>query len=391
MTAALPDRSLDQIFRSAHTPQGWTDRSVEDATVRQIYDLMKWGATYPRSSSPARFVWVRSDDEKAKLAGLAAEPNKPKILKAPRHSYYRPRSGFRPRASETFASKCRKSDKGAKFFMSYGAGEGNRTLVCSLGSCRSTIELRPRSSHPDLAETAPIRQAPWPACSPGRALNPARNFPGAAVCDGAMIPPGWGCVCRGVGTRYSTRRSADAASHGAMPALLACSCPRRARSKPGGGCFSYYPDARELRPPLNVEIAIEGIVALLRGQAGRSLRRHARYDRHPGLQPAGLRVRADHPARRNPHLWRGRRQARASGAAHSVAQAIAAQSVHDHRALPSRARGRRLCRQDFAERRQHLQAPAAVDRGRAAAPAARPCSTCCFRLLRRARRAKIAA
>ena len=25
-----------------------------------------------------------------------------------------------------------------------GAGEGNRTLVCSLGSCRSTIELRPR-------------------------------------------------------------------------------------------------------------------------------------------------------------------------------------------------------------------------------------------------------
>jgi hypothetical protein len=26
-----------------------------------------------------------------------------------------------------------------------GAGEGNRTLVCSLGSCRSTIELRPQS------------------------------------------------------------------------------------------------------------------------------------------------------------------------------------------------------------------------------------------------------
>jgi hypothetical protein len=27
---------------------------------------------------------------------------------------------------------------------STGAGEGNRTLVCSLGSCRSTIELHPR-------------------------------------------------------------------------------------------------------------------------------------------------------------------------------------------------------------------------------------------------------
>src|SRR6476646_8175613 len=29
---------------------------------------------------------------------------------------------------------------------SVGAGEGNRTLVCSLGSCRSTIELRPHAA-----------------------------------------------------------------------------------------------------------------------------------------------------------------------------------------------------------------------------------------------------
>src|SRR5467141_2796786 len=31
--------------------------------------------------------------------------------------------------------------------------------------------------------------------------------------------------------------------------------------------FRLYPEARELRPPPNVEIAIEGIVALLRGEA----------------------------------------------------------------------------------------------------------------------------
>ena len=29
------------------------------------------------------------------------------------------------------------------FLRKSGAGEGNRTLVCSLGSCRSTIELHP--------------------------------------------------------------------------------------------------------------------------------------------------------------------------------------------------------------------------------------------------------
>ncbi len=82
MTSALNDRSLDQIFRSARTPNGWADRPVGDDLVREIYDLLKWGPT-SANSSPARFVWVRSPDGKARLAGLAAEPNKPKILKAP--------------------------------------------------------------------------------------------------------------------------------------------------------------------------------------------------------------------------------------------------------------------------------------------------------------------
>jgi hypothetical protein len=41
--------------------------------------------------------------------------------------------------------------------LSVGAGEGNRTLVCSLGSCRSTIELRPRG--PTIAKDERARQA----------------------------------------------------------------------------------------------------------------------------------------------------------------------------------------------------------------------------------------
>src|SRR5258708_28435673 len=82
MTAALSDHSLDQIFRSARHFNGWADRPVEDATVGEIYDLMKWGPT-SANSGPARFVWVRSADGKATLAGLAAELNKPKIPKAP--------------------------------------------------------------------------------------------------------------------------------------------------------------------------------------------------------------------------------------------------------------------------------------------------------------------
>jgi 3-hydroxypropanoate dehydrogenase len=82
MTSSLNDQSLDQIFRSARTPNGWEDRPVEDEMVREIYDLMKWGPT-SANSSPARFVWVHSADGKATLAELAAEPNKAKILQAP--------------------------------------------------------------------------------------------------------------------------------------------------------------------------------------------------------------------------------------------------------------------------------------------------------------------
>jgi hypothetical protein len=42
------------------------------------------------------------------------------------------RSGILPECMQPFVGKS-------------GAGEGNRTLVCSLGSCRSTIELRPQN------------------------------------------------------------------------------------------------------------------------------------------------------------------------------------------------------------------------------------------------------
>ena len=64
MTSALKHQSLDQIFRSVRTPNGWTDRPVEEDTVREIYDLMEWGPT-SANSSPAQFFWVRGTDGKA--------------------------------------------------------------------------------------------------------------------------------------------------------------------------------------------------------------------------------------------------------------------------------------------------------------------------------------
>jgi nitroreductase len=90
MTSALNDQSLDQIFRSARTPNGWADRPVEDDTVREIYDLMKWGPT-SANSSPARFVWVHSADGFA-CHRTSAATSPPRAARLARHEVFRVRS-----------------------------------------------------------------------------------------------------------------------------------------------------------------------------------------------------------------------------------------------------------------------------------------------------------
>src|SRR5882724_8294496 len=81
MRNAVSSEALDQIFRTARTYNGWSDTTVDEGIARDLYDLLKWGPT-SANSCPARFVWVRSPEGKARLAGLAAEKNRPKILAA---------------------------------------------------------------------------------------------------------------------------------------------------------------------------------------------------------------------------------------------------------------------------------------------------------------------
>ena len=81
MKQVLPKSSLDQIFFEGHTYHGWLPDELAESRVRELYDLFKWAPT-SANCSPARFVWVRSTEAKAKLAALAAEQNQPKILAA---------------------------------------------------------------------------------------------------------------------------------------------------------------------------------------------------------------------------------------------------------------------------------------------------------------------
>ena len=74
--------ALNQLFNEARTYNEWSEKPVDEQTVRDLYDLLKWGPT-SANCCPARFVWVRSAEGKAKLAALAMDANRPKILAAP--------------------------------------------------------------------------------------------------------------------------------------------------------------------------------------------------------------------------------------------------------------------------------------------------------------------
>src|SRR2546425_702705 len=78
----LPDASLDRIFRSARTHNGFGDKPVTDETLRRIYDLLKWGPT-SANSSPGRFVFVKGKAAKEKLRPALSEGNLNKTMAAP--------------------------------------------------------------------------------------------------------------------------------------------------------------------------------------------------------------------------------------------------------------------------------------------------------------------
>ncbi len=82
MSHKVDDAALDQLFRLARTRNGWTDRPVSDGQIRELYELLKLGPT-SANCCPARFVWVRSTEGKARLAALVSQTNRPKVLAAP--------------------------------------------------------------------------------------------------------------------------------------------------------------------------------------------------------------------------------------------------------------------------------------------------------------------
>ena len=80
-TPPLPASALDQLFRTART-HNELKGEVSDETLRELYDLAKWGPT-SANMSPLRLVFVKSADAKAKLGPALDEGNYKKTMAAP--------------------------------------------------------------------------------------------------------------------------------------------------------------------------------------------------------------------------------------------------------------------------------------------------------------------
>lgn len=78
---ALNDAALNQLFREARTVHAFKPTPVTDAQIHQLYDLLKWGPT-AFNSQPARYVFLRSAEAKAKLIPALMPGNVPQVESA---------------------------------------------------------------------------------------------------------------------------------------------------------------------------------------------------------------------------------------------------------------------------------------------------------------------
>lgn len=81
-TKPISNEVLNQLFHDARSQNGFVDAPVTDQELKELYDVLKMGPT-SMNCLPARFIFVRTAEQKEKLAACAAPPNQDKIRNAP--------------------------------------------------------------------------------------------------------------------------------------------------------------------------------------------------------------------------------------------------------------------------------------------------------------------
>ncbi len=80
--AVLDGPGMDLLFREARTHYAWQDRPVPEAKLEEMYNLLRMGPT-SANCSPARFVFIRTSEGKARLKQVLSPGNVEKTMKAP--------------------------------------------------------------------------------------------------------------------------------------------------------------------------------------------------------------------------------------------------------------------------------------------------------------------
>ena len=73
---------MDLIFRNARSNNGWRAQPVSDAQLRELYELMQWAPT-TMNTNPARILFLRSAEAKARLQPALSPGNLDKTMAAP--------------------------------------------------------------------------------------------------------------------------------------------------------------------------------------------------------------------------------------------------------------------------------------------------------------------
>jgi 3-hydroxypropanoate dehydrogenase len=78
----LSDNAMNDLFLEARSHNGWQDKAVTDEQLATLYALTRMGPT-SANCSPARFVFVRTQEGKEKLRPTLSSGNLQKTMTAP--------------------------------------------------------------------------------------------------------------------------------------------------------------------------------------------------------------------------------------------------------------------------------------------------------------------
>lgn len=101
MTSSINSDALDQIFTNARTHNAWLKKPVDLNLLQRIWDLAKMGPT-SANCSPARIVFVVSEDAKERLRPCLIKENIDKTISAPVTAIIGSDQKFYNRLSELF-------------------------------------------------------------------------------------------------------------------------------------------------------------------------------------------------------------------------------------------------------------------------------------------------